>query len=30
MKKQLKYAVTEANVLKMCDNPFVLKLHYSF
>ncbi|KRX00795.1 Protein kinase-like domain [Pseudocohnilembus persalinus] len=30
LKKQLKYAVTEANVLKMCNHPFVLKLHYAF
>ncbi|EGR29479.1 protein kinase domain protein [Ichthyophthirius multifiliis] len=30
IKKQLRYAVTEANVLKMCNNPFVLGLHYAF
>lgn len=30
LKKQLKYAVTECNVLKMCNHPFVLKLHYAF
>ena len=26
----LKYAVTECNVLKMSDHPFIIKLHYSF
>ncbi len=30
LKKQLKYAVTEANVLKACDHPFVLTLHFAF
>ena len=29
-KKQLKYAVGEANILKKVDHPFVIKLHYSF
>lgn len=26
----LKYAISEANILKKADHPFVLKLHYSF
>ena len=26
----LKYAITEANVLKRSDHPFILKMHYSF
>ena len=30
MKKQLRYAISEANVLKMSNNPFVLGLHYAF
>ncbi len=30
LKNQLKYAVTEANVFKMTDHPFVLGLHYTF
>ena len=30
MKKQLRYAISEANVLKMSNNPFVLALHYAF
>jgi serum/glucocorticoid-regulated kinase 2 len=30
IKKQLKYAVTEANVLKTCRHPFILGLHYAF
>lgn len=30
VKKQLKYAVTEANVLKSCNHPFILGLHYAF
>lgn len=30
IKKQLKYAVTEANVLKQCQHPFILGLHYAF
>lgn len=30
IKKQLRYAVTEANVLKKCGHPFILTLHYSF
>ena len=30
MKKQLRYAISEANVLKMSNHPFVLGLHYAF
>lgn len=26
----LKYAITEANILKQSQHPFVIKLHYSF
>ena len=26
----LKYAITECNVLKQTDHPFIIKLHYSF
>ena len=26
----LKYAISESNILKKADHPFVLKLHYSF
>jgi serine/threonine protein kinase len=29
-KKQLKYAVMEANILKKLDHPFIIKLYYSF
>lgn len=29
-KKQLKYAVGEANILKKVDFPFIIKLHYAF
>ena len=29
-KKLLRYAITECNVLKKSDCPFILKLHYSF
>jgi len=29
-KKQLKYAVGEANILKKVLSPFIIKLHYSF
>ncbi|CAD8094423.1 unnamed protein product [Paramecium sonneborni] len=28
--KQIKYAITEANVLKSCKHPFILGLHYAF
>lgn len=28
--QQLRYAVTECNVLKQIDHPFIIKLHYSF
>ncbi len=30
VKNQLRYAVTEANVLKQASHPFVLQLHYAF
>lgn len=30
IKKQLRYAVTEANVLKKCRHPFILALHHAF
>jgi serum/glucocorticoid-regulated kinase 2 len=29
-KKQLKYAVSEANILKKVDCPFIIKLYYAF
>lgn len=29
-KKHLKYAVTESNILKKCDHPFILRIHFSF
>lgn len=29
-KKQLKYALGEANILKKVDNPFIVQLYYSF
>ena len=28
--KQLKYALNEGKILKMVDNPFVIKMHYAF
>lgn len=28
--KHLKYAITECNVLKRADHPFIIRLHYSF
>ena len=30
IKRQLKYAITEANVLKKSNHPFILGLHYAF
>jgi serum/glucocorticoid-regulated kinase 2 len=30
VKNQLKYAITECNVLKSVNHPFVLSLHYAF
>ena len=30
LKKQMKYAISEANILKNSDHPFILKLHYCF
>jgi len=29
-KKQLKYAVGEANILKRLNSPFIVKLYYAF
>lgn len=29
-KKQLKYAIGEANVLKKLMSPFIIQLHYAF
>lgn len=29
-KKHLKYAVTESNILKKCQHPFILRIHYTF
>jgi len=28
--KHLKYAITECNILKQADHPFIIKMHYSF
>ena len=28
--KHLKYAITECNVLKRADHPYIIKMHYSF
>ena len=28
--KHLKYAITECNILKHAEHPFVIKMHYSF
>lgn len=30
VKKQLKYAISEANVLKKANHPFIINLHYAF
>jgi len=30
VKKHLKYALTEMNILKSCDHPFIIKIYYSF
>jgi serine/threonine protein kinase len=30
LKKQLKYAITEAKVLKLANHPFIINLHYAF
>jgi serine/threonine protein kinase len=29
-KRQLKYAIAEANVLKQASHPFIVNLHYAF
>ena len=28
--KHLKYAITECNVLKRADHPYIIRMHYSF
>ena len=28
--KHLKYAITECNILKHADHPFIIKMHFSF
>ena len=28
--KHLKYAITECNILKQADHPYIIKMHYSF
>jgi serine/threonine protein kinase len=28
--KHLKYAITECNVLKQADHPYIVKMHFSF
>ena len=30
VKKHLKYALTEMNILKTCNHPFIIKIYYSF
>ena len=30
LKEKLKYAVSEANILKAVNHPFCIKLHYAF
>ena len=30
MQKQIKYAVTEARVLKLANHPYIINLHYAF
>jgi serine/threonine protein kinase len=30
MKQKLKYAITEANILKSISHPFILSIHYAF
>lgn len=30
VKKHLKYALTEMNILKTCEHPFIIKIYYSF
>ena len=30
VKKHLRYALTEMNILKSCDHPFIIKIYYSF
>ena len=30
MKRKLKYAISEVNILKSINHPFILKIHYAF
>jgi serine/threonine protein kinase len=30
LKRKLRYAVAESNILKTCNHPFILKLYYAF
>ena len=30
VKKHLRYALTEMNILKTCNHPFIVKIYYSF
>lgn len=30
LKRKLRYAVAESNILKTCNHPFIVKLHYAF
>ena len=30
IKKKLRYAITETKILKSCNHPFILQIHYSF
>ncbi len=30
LKRKLRYAVAESNILKTCNHPFILKLHFAF
>lgn len=29
-KRHLKYALTEVNILRSCEHPFIIKIHFSF
>jgi len=28
--QHLKYAISECNIMKRCNNPYVIKMHYAF
>lgn len=30
LRKKLRYAITETKILKSCNHPFILQIHYSF